>query len=600
LLPFTEKPESQTVKKLIPDEALATATRLQKDNPVLGLLSRVARIDEVNDLYESVCRLEGLDCIDKLFELLDVELEYDQHELQHIPTSGPFVIVSNHPFGALDGLALIKVMARVRPDFKMMANFLLQNVEPIKDYFLSVNPFDQRKGAYSNIGGIKASMHHLEQGGCMGIFPAGEVSTFQKKQRTITDKKWTNSAIKIVKNAKVPVLPVFFDGANSRVFHLLGLIHPGLRTLALPSEMLKKKGKPIRMRFGKPISAKDQEMFTGVEQYGRFLRAKTYALGSSFDVKRDYFRVFRFPQKADELVGPVPDENIRAEIARLEHCRTLSYDHFECYVVSSDSIPHTLKEIGRLREVTFREVGEGTNKSIDLDEYDLYYNHLILWDKQAGKIAGAYRIGYGPDIMARYGMRGFYTSSLFRMGYQMRPILSRSVELGRSFIVKDYQKHRLSLFLLWKGILFYLMSQTQLRYIIGPVSISNQYQEVSKELIIEFIRRHYFDDALSSCVSPRNAFRPKMKNVDTEALLDASQDDIKKLDKIISDIEPSSFSMPVLLKKYLQQNAKILAFNADPKFNHALDGLMLLDLKNLPEDTVETLRREMVGSPVHS
>lgn len=584
------------MKKLIPEEALATATRLQKDNPVLGLLTRVARIDEVNDLYDSVCRLEGIDCIDRLFELLDVELEYDHTQLQHIPATGPFVIVSNHPFGALDGLALIKVIGRVRPDFKMMANFLLQNVEPIKDYFLSVNPFDDHKGAYSNIGGLKASMQHLEQGGGMGIFPAGEVSTFQKKQRSITDKKWANSAIKIVKNAKVPVIPVFFDGANSRIFHLLGLIHPGLRTLALPSEMLKKKGKPVRMRIGKSISPKDLEMFTGVEQYGRFLRAKTYALGSSFDVKRDYFRVFRFPQKADELTPPVPEDLIRKEIAGLESCRTLSYDHFECYVVGSEAIPHTLKEIGRLREVTFREVGEGTNKSIDLDEYDLYYDHLILWDKQAGRIAGAYRIGYGPEIMARYGMRGFYTSSLFRMSYQMRPILSKSVELGRSFIVKDYQKHRLSLFLLWKGILFYLMSHTQLRYIIGPVSISNQYQEVSKELIIEFIRRHYFDDVLSNYVAPRNAFKPKIKNVDTEVLLDASKDDMKKLDKIISDIEPSSFSMPVLLKKYLQQNAKILAFNADPKFNHALDGLMLLDLQNLPEDTVETLRREMVAS----
>lgn len=583
------------MKKLIPEEALATATRLPKDNPIVSLLSKVARIDEVNEVYDRICNAPGLSLIDELFALLEVELEFDHAQLDHIPKDGNFVIVANHPFGALDGLALIKVIAEKRPDFKMMANFLLQNVEPIKDYFLSVNPFDGNKGLYSNIGGLKAALQHLEEGKPLGIFPAGEVSTFQGDLRTIADKKWSNSAIKIVKNAKVPVVPVYFDGANSRIFHLLGLIHPNLRTLALPSEMLKKKGKTLRLRIGKPIPAKDMDMFTTVDQLGRYLRAKTYALGSSFEVKRDYFRNFRFPTKADEIIPPVPNEAIINEIEKIESFRTLTYDHFECYVVGSSRIPNVLKEIGRLREVTFREVGEGTNKSIDLDEYDLYYDHLILWDKEAKRIAGAYRIGSGPQIMSHYGSKGFYISSLFRMGNQMKPILSQSVELGRSFVVKDYQRHRLSLFLLWKGILFYLLANQNLRYIIGPVSISNQYQDVSKELIIEFIRRNYFDHELAQHVSPRNAFKPKVKNVDTEALLEASKDDIKKMDRIISDIEPSSFTMPVLLKKYLQQNARILAFNSDPKFNNALDGLMLLDLQNLPADTVENLRREMIS-----
>jgi putative hemolysin len=583
------------VKKLIPEEALATATRLQKDNPIVSLLSKVARIDEVNEVYDRICNAPGLSLIDELFALLEVELEFDHAQLDNIPKDGNFVIVANHPFGALDGLALIKVIAEKRPDFKMMANFLLQNVEPIKDYFLSVNPFDGNKGLYSNIGGLKAALQHLEEGKPLGIFPAGEVSTFQGDLRTIADKKWSNSAIKIVKNAKAPVIPVYFDGANSRIFHLLGLIHPNLRTLALPSEMLKKKGKTIRLRIGKPIPAKDMSMFTTVDQLGRYLRAKTYALGSSFEVKRDYFRNFRFPTKADEIIPPVSHEAIAKEIESIESFRTLTYDHFECYVVGSQHIPNVLKEIGRLREVTFREVGEGTNKSIDLDEYDLYYDHLILWDKEAKRIAGAYRIGSGPQIMSHYGSKGFYISSLFRMGNQMKPILGQSVELGRSFVVKDYQRHRLSLFLLWKGILFYLLANQNLRYIIGPVSISNQYQEVSKELIIEFIKRNYFDHDLAQHVSPRHAFKPKVKNVDTEALLEASKDDIKKMDRIISDIEPSSFTMPVLLKKYLQQNARILAFNSDPKFNNALDGLMLLDLQNLPEDTVENLRREMIS-----
>lgn len=587
--------EANTEKKLIPKEALASATRLPKDNLLLALLTRVARIDEVNELYDSICNTEGLEMIDKMFRELDLEIEFDEKQLENIPKTGPFIVIANHPFGALDGLALLQTISKVRPDFKVMANFLLQHVEPVRDYFISVNPFETRKSAFNNVTGLKAVVQHLESGAPLGLFPAGEVSTLQGDLRTITDKKWANSALKIVRNAKVPVVPFYFDGVNSRMFHLLGLIHPNLRTLALPSEMLKKKGQTIRIRIGKPIAAKDLDMFSNLEQFGRYLRAKTYALGSSFEVKRDYFRKFRLPKKEDEIIPPVNEEIIKQEIRSIERFKTLSYDNFDCFVAESQYIPNLLREIGRLREVTFREVGEGTNKSIDLDEYDLYYSHLILWDREQCKIAGAYRVGDGGQIMARYGQRGFYISSLFHMSSKMNGMLGQSIELGRSFIVKEYQRHRLSLFLLWKGILFYLMSNSHFRYIIGPVSISNNYQEVSKELIIEFITRHYFDKELAQLVAPRNAYRPKIKNIDTEALLDASQSDVKKMDKIISDIEPSSYTMPVLLKKYLQQNAKIIAFNCDPKFNNALDGLMYLDLHNLPEDTVETLKREMVG-----
>lgn len=583
------------MKKLIPEEALATATRLTKDNPIVSLLSRVARIDEVNDLYSKVCEAQGIECIVELFRLLDLEVELDEKLLEHIPKTGSFIVVANHPFGALDGLTLLLAISKVRPDFKVMANFLLQNVEPIRDHFISVNPFEERKEVYSNVTGLKAVVQHIENGHPLGLFPAGEVSTFQGDMRTIMDKKWAKSAIKIIRNAKVPIVPVYFDGTNSRIFHLLGLIHANLRTLALPSEMLKKRGKIIKMKIGKPIMPKEVEMFTNLEQFGRYLRAKTYAIGSSLEVKRDYFRLFRIQKKADEIVPPVDSGLIDSEINSISDFKTLSYDNFDCYVVGSDYIPNILREIGRLREMTFRAVGEGTNKSIDLDEYDLYYNHLILWDREAKKIAGAYRVGNGHEIIQRYGRRGFYISSLFRMDRRLDNMLSQSLELGRSFIVPEYQRHRLSLFLLWKGILYYLLSNDKFRYIIGPVSISNNYQEVSKELIIEFIRRHHFDHQLAEFVEPRNAFKPTVKNVDTDALVQSSQADIKKMDKIISDIEPSSYTMPVLLKKYLQQNAKIFSFNCDPKFNNALDGLMYLDLHNLPADTVETLQREMVN-----
>ncbi|MEY3399166.1 MAG: hypothetical protein RL220_1760, partial [Bacteroidota bacterium] len=202
----------QDKKKLISNEALAAATRMTKDNPVLHLLSRVTRIDNLNELYDDLCRVEKERFIDQLFINLDLDFEFDQSQLDHIPKSGPFIVVSNHPFGALDGLALINAITRVRPDFKMMANFLLQNVEPIRHHFIAVNPFEGNRSSFSNISGLKAAMQHLSDGLPLGIFPAGEVSTFNGDLRTISDRKWQSSALKIIRNAKVPVIPVFFDG----------------------------------------------------------------------------------------------------------------------------------------------------------------------------------------------------------------------------------------------------------------------------------------------------------------------------------------------------------------------------------------------------
>lgn len=587
---------SSILKKLISESDLSAATHLSEDSPLLALISSISGIEKVNKLYDSLRPYQDLDFVNKLFEFLEIEVEFDPKELERIPKSGPFIIVANHPFGAIDGMMLIKVVAPLRPDFKVMANFLLQHVEPIKDYFLAVNPFDDKKTAYSNIAGLKKSMAHVADGHALGIFPAGEVSSFQMDTRSIADKKWQSSALKIVKKAQVPVVPIYFDGSNSRLFHLLGLVHPSLRTLTLPQELMRKRGKKVKLRIGNPISAADQADFSSVDQYGRFIRAKTYALGSSFEVKKDYFKLFQTNKKPDPIAEPIDDDIIRKEIENIESYLLHSHEPFDCYLAPSGKIPKIIEEIGRLREITFREIGEGTNKARDLDEYDIYYHHLILWDKSENKIAGAYRIGMGKDIIARFGRKGFYLSSLFKLGKELNPILKQSVELGRSFIPKEYQQKRLPLFLLWKGILTCLFTRPEYRYMIGPVSISSSYQEISRGLIIEFVRKHYFNHDLAQYVKPRNEFKVKSSNVDKEALLSATSNDLKTLDKLISDIEPRSYTIPVLLKKYLHQNARIIGFNCDPLFNNALDGLMILDFKDIPQDTLDNLSKEFKSS----
>jgi hypothetical protein len=257
------------------------------------------------------------------------------------------------------------------------------------------------------------------------------------------------------------------------------------------------------------------------------------------------------------------------------------------------AIPNLFNEIGRLREVTFREVGEGTNKSTDIDEYDFYYHHLFIWDNVENKIVGAYRIGKGKEILALYGIKGFYINSLFRLKKQFEPIMSESIELGRSFITKDYQKKVMPLFLLWKGIMIFLLKHSEYRYLIGPVSISNDLSGFSKSLIVDFVKTYFFDEEMAKCIIPRKDFVVKTDNIiDRKIFIDSSEKDINKIERIILDIEPG-YRLPVLLKKYMEINAKIIGFNIDPKFNNCLDGLMILDLYETPLDVIKGLSREM-------
>ncbi|MBI1265890.1 MAG: GNAT family N-acetyltransferase [Cryomorphaceae bacterium] len=580
------------MSKLVSRENMAEAVNLDSRNPLVGIMYRISGVEKVNRFYEQINHLKGESFIEGSLDLLDLQLEFDEEELKRIPEDKPFITISNHPFGAIDGISLISVVTKRRKDFRVMANFLLSRVEQMGEYFIGVNPFEEGQTNMSSFRGMKEALRHLSEGKPLGIFPAGEVSAFNRDLGTVTDSQWSTASLKLIKKAGVPVVPIYFDGKNSRLFHLLGVIHPSLRTLRLPAEFMNKKGKTMRLRIGKPIPPKDLDGFETLEQLGRFLRAKTYALGSSVEVKREYFGKLTFPKKPDDIIPPVPTELLEKDLSLLQGKILFEQAEFVCYIARSGEIPHLLREIGRLREITFRGVGEGTNKSMDIDEYDFYYEHLILWDRKEKALAGAYRIGKGHEIMRKYGSKGFYTHSLFRMSAQMNPILDQSIELGRSFIVESYQRHRLPLFMLWKGILMVLISEPHHRYVIGPVTISGSYQEISKGLIMEFVKRYYFDQELSQYVTPRKAYTVKIGNVDSEALLSATDNDLKKLDKIISDIEPSSFTMPVLLKKYLHQNAKILGFNVDPKFNNALDGMMLLDLHNLPQETIDNLQHE--------
>ncbi len=549
-------------------------------------------VNDLNSLYSKIAMNQGIEFIDALFAELDVRYEVYPEEMSRIPKTGPFILVSNHPFGGIDGLMLLKLIHEVRPDFVMMANFLLTNIKPIAHLFVPVNPMETHKESASSIAGMKFALKHLADGHALGMFPAGEVSTLYKGQKGICDREWQRSALKLIHRAGVPVIPVYFKGSNSWSFHALGKIHPSLRTLRLPAELAQRKHQAVRIRIGNAVSVKDIQSFDDVMYLGRYLRAKVYSMGPAIEQKKLSLTQIKLPIKHKPVIGSTAKELIISELNAIQHKRINAQQNFELYLSPADLIPNILREIGRLREITFREEGEGTNKELDLDEYDQYYLHLFLWDTEAHQICGAYRVGMGKSIISKYGRKGFYTNSLFRMKDGFVPVLDQCIELGRSFIVPEYQNKRLPLFMLWRGILSVLLSNPEYKYIIGPVSISNAYSTISKSMIVAFIRQHYFDYELSKFVKPKKKYSLDVKTLDAAALLENSKNDMKRLDRIIDDIEPAIKSAPVLLKKYIQQNAKIIGFNIDPDFSDALDGLMILNIDHVNKETIENLKKE--------
>jgi len=557
------------------------------------LLMHLLRFNQLNKLYDNISDKKGIESINGIIQYLNVTLDFDEKDLKKLPANGSFITVSNHPYGGIDGILLIKLLSMVRSDHKVIANFLLKKVEPISDYFLAVNPFENNPGAGSSIGGLKTALDHLNNGGVLSFFPAGEVST-NYASKIITDREWLYSALRFIKKAHVPVVPIYFHGSNSRLFHLLGQIHPSLRTAKLPSEILNKKDKTIKIRIGNPISVKDQDKFTDIHQLGRYLRSKTYCLDSGMEVKRFFNYSLKSHPLPEPIISPQPSELIINEIAGLrEDYLLFTIKNYSVFCVPSNRIPVVMNELGRLREITFREVGEGTNQSTDVDEFDLYYNQLVIWDNEGQQIVGGYRIGKGNDIYDQFGIKGFYTQSLFKMKRGFADTLKQSLELGRSFIVKEYQRKPLPLFLLWKGILYFMLKNPEYRFLIGPVSISNTYSGISKELIIRYIMANFFDYKRASFVKPRNRFKVTTDDQHLNTALENMTPDLHSLDKFIGDIDQYNNGLPVLLKKYLGLNAKIVSFNVDPKFNDCIDGLLILDIFEVPKATIESLLKEI-------
>jgi putative hemolysin len=581
---FSDQDIHETARLYIPEGTIIEET-----------LQRIIKYKRLNQVYTELYGKDPILLINSLLDELELKYELQDKDLENIPPEGNFITISNHPYRGIDTMLLYKIFYEKRPDFKIMANYALQSIEPLNNIILPVSASGTTGNTRSSFSGIKEGIIHLKNNHCLGIFPAEESSSQYEVSPIILDKEWQNPALRFIKNANVPVIPVYFHGTQSRLLYIFRKINPLMRLADLPVEILNKKNRVVKIRIGSPVTVKEQSEFKDVSQYGRYLRSRTYLLGSTLEVKR-FFNLKPIGKKlnTEPVAKPVPSHILKDEFNRIRsEYELFTTKNYSVICTPTPVIPRIINEIGRLRELTFREVGEGTNKSADIDEYDLYYNHLFIWDIDADRIVGAYRIGKGKDIANIYGIKGFYINSLFKIKKDFLPVLKESLELGRSFIVKDYQKKAIPLFLLWKGIMIFLLRNQEYRYLIGPVSISNDFSRFSKNLIVNFIRTYFYEEEKARFIIPRKNFVVRQdKIVDQEIFIDVADHDINKIERIIMNIEPG-YRIPVLLRKYLEINGKIIGFNIDPKFNDCLDGLLILDLYNLPPDYIRGLSREM-------
>jgi putative hemolysin len=552
--------------------------------PAAWALDRAFGIGRIEALYGA---LRGaapeVPLWNKLLLRLEIVHRVAEKDLEQIPRKGAAILVANHPFGILEGAVLAAVLRAVRPDVKFLANEILCAIPEIRDLLIPVDPIAREGGAPENASGLRKALEFLSQGGLLVVFPAGEVSHFQLRERAIADPPWSRSIARLAaiasrRAANLSVIPARIEGSNSALFQTLGMLHPRLRTAMLARELLNKRGKKVAIRIGSPIPIAKLLAIPGDKERTDYLRWRADLLAAREEYKpRTALPLFRPRTPAQAEIAPaVAPETLESEVQALAPAALLARSgDLAAYLSRAEEIPNVLAELGRLREVTFRAAGEGTGRATDIDDFDPHYLHLFVWSAARREVAGAYRIAATETVRERFGLGGLYTATLFDYQDEFLDRMGPALELGRSFIRAEYQKSFAPLLLLWKGIGSYVARNPRYKTLFGPVSISNQYRTVSRELMVSFLERYAGLPVWAGLVSSRN---PAGRSTRFGGLPEAGVKDIEDLSDVVSDIEPSRAGVPVLLRQYLKLGGKLLGFNVDPKFANALDGLILVDL----------------------
>ncbi len=566
-----------------PAEVLAQAPEFPGIPALAGKFLPLVRVRE---LYRRVRQSPEGFGLEKLLAEMRVDLRVDAADTARIPTTGPVVVVANHPFGMLDGAVLAVLLTRVRPDVKVMTNYLLRDVTELSRHCIFVNPFETGAARGSedvNRRAVREALAWLRGGGMLAVFPAGEVSHWQFPQAEIADPAWNDTAARLIRRTGAAALPVYFCGRNSVSFHLFGMIHPRLRTAFLLQEFLHQEGRTVEVRVGSEIPGESVSSIADDREAIEYLRWRTYLLARRSRPETSWPEAVR-SKISEKVQAPVaaaePAELLAEEVNSLPADRCLAENgELAVYLAKANETPRLLQELGRLREVTFRLAGEGTGKGRDLDRFDPYYWHVLLWHKTRQELVGAYRAGNTAEILAERGLNGLYTSTLFRYDARVFEKIGPALELGRSFVKPEYQRQYAPLLLLWKGIARLLATHAEVPVLFGAVSISNDYSKASREMIYRYFEARMQEDELAGLIEPRRPFRPAgLRPWDCRAMCHALRD-LDELSQPINDVESDGKGLPILLRQYAKIGGKLLGFNVDRKFSNVLDGLVVVDLR---------------------
>lgn len=546
-----------------------------------GKLSPIEQFFFVRPLQKVYSRVQqgGPGILERLIQDMRIDVRVTEQDMARIPRTGPALVVANHPFGILDGAVLGAILPRLRKDVKLLTTYLVSAVEELADLCIYLDPFERASAHRVNVAGLRQAIAHLKNGGMLAMFPAGEVSHWQFRHGQVTDPEWSPAVARLVRMSRAPVIPVLFAGRNSLPYQVLGVVHPKLRTLQLPRELLNKAGKEIELRVGTPVSAEKICRMRNDQEATSYLRWRTYLLRRRPATPQTASPAA--PATAGHREDPLPaidQEALAAEIAALGAESELDESRdFRVFVANAAQIPRVLIEIGRQRELAFREIGEGTGKELDLDAFDSYYKHLILWHGKDSQIAGGYRLASTADILPTRGLQGLYTTTLFWIDPKFFECTGPALELGRSFIRREYQKQYASLHMLWKGLAAYVSRNPETPVLFGPVSVSNTYHQTSRELLFQFFRSQR-GNPLSQWIRPKRPFRSRPL-ADWELRTVRYLLDVEEMSSSIAEIEGDGKGVPVLMRQYLKLGGELLAFNVDKNFSNVLDGLILVDLR---------------------
>lgn len=548
-------------------------------------LEKISGLDSLTRLYRGIPEhLTGTGMLRRALADLGVRFEISEADRARLPRNGPVVVVANHPYGAVEGMILAVVLQSVRPDARLLVNFLLGRIPELRELFVYVDPFESDAAVRNNLGAMRAAMRYVGQGGMLGVFPAGEVAHLYLRRGRVVDPPWSSTVARVVRHAEATVVPVFFSGHNGALFQVAGMLHPRMRTALLPRQMFNRRGGAIEVRVGAPIQFGKLRGFEDDAALMGYLRDRTeiqrHRLPSPA-VRGEPVQPRRTPTETVALADPAPADLLRREVERLpEDAHLASDDSNDVFVARASEIPNVLRELGRLREQSFRSVGEGTGRRLDIDRFDDTYEHLFAWNRDASEVVGAYRLGRTDELIASGGLDALYTSTLFAYRPDLFRSMGPALEMGRSFIRAKYQRSYTALLLLWKGIGRYVVRNPRYATLFGPVSISAGYRGASQRLLVAFLEQNRYAHPWSRHVRPRRPYHASRRDAGRP-----HPENLRDLDDVaafIQDIEADQKGVPVLLKQYLKLGGRLLGFNVDPEFSSVLDVLIVVDLRDTP------------------